>query len=200
MDITTVFGTVILGSSPGGSTEFHMKQTSKELEKLIRELLKNDIFIKGEIVVRSGTILPFYCNLKKAFGYPKLASKITKKYSKKIVRSTTCIVVMGFGGLPLGALISRETGLPVCYVRDEVKSHGTKSVLEGYVPNKADKILLIDDVYTTGSSLRKTQNILNSLGLKVSSAIVFLAWNKPKEEFPVKYVLNGQEITKNYVK
>lgn len=200
MDITTVFGTVILGSSPGGSAEFHMKQELKESDKLITELFDQNIFIKGEIVVRSGLTLPFYCNLKKAFGYPKLASKIAKEYSKLIPKSATCIAVMGFGGLPLGALISRETGLPVCYVRDEVKSHGTKSIVEGYLPSKADKILIIDDVYTTGNSLRKTQSILNSLGLKVKSALVFLTWNTPNEEFPVKSIFNGPKIIKNYDK
>jgi orotate phosphoribosyltransferase len=163
-------------------------------QKLVNNLYKHKVFIDGEFVVRSGKTLKTYCNLKKAYGYPRLANEISKLIALEVPKSTTCLAVLGFGGLPLGALVSRVTNLPVCYIRDGVKSHGTKSQLEGYMPNSKDKLVILDDVYTTGNSLRTAVDILDQYKINVSSAVVFLEWNKPNEKFKVKSVLKGKQI------
>jgi orotate phosphoribosyltransferase len=163
-------------------------------QKLVNSLYKHKVFIDGEFVVRSGQTLKTYCNLKTAYGYPKLSKEISKLIASEVPKGTTCLAVLGFGGLPLGALVSRVTNLPVCYIRDQVKSHGTKSQLEGYVPNSNDEVVLLDDVYTTGSSLRTAAEILKIYSISISSAVVLLEWNKPGEEFKVKSVIKGKEI------
>ena len=45
-------------------------------------------------------------------------------------------------------------------VRDEPKKHGKGGWIDGYVPNEQDKVVLVDDVFTTGGSLRKLIKIL----------------------------------------
>jgi orotate phosphoribosyltransferase len=166
----------------------------KQKSKLIKTLLSNDIFLKGEFIGRSGKKLNMYCNLKKAYGAPKVLAEIAKEIKKIIPRNCTCIAGLGFGGIPLGVAVSRETGLPLVLVRDQVKEHGTKSLVEGYQPTKKDKLYIVDDVYTTGKSIRDTCEKLALIDCKVSGAAVFLVWNKPNENFPVKYVFNANKL------
>jgi orotate phosphoribosyltransferase len=162
--------------------------------KLVNKLINNGVFIKGEFIGRSGIKLPMYCNLKKSYGNPELLKEIACKVVELLPKNATCIAGLGFGGIPLAVAVSRESSLPLLLIRDKLKDHGTKSLLEGYIPTKKDKIVIVDDVYTTGKSLRDTHEAMKTAGLKPASAVVFLEWNKPSEVFKVQSVYKGRKL------
>ncbi len=75
------------------------------------------------------------------------------------------------GGLPLATGVALRLGRPLIYVRKDRKDHGTMKQLEGDY-NQGQRVLLIDDVATTGGSLIEAARILRSSGLEVAEALV----------------------------
>ncbi|HFC49558.1 MAG TPA: orotate phosphoribosyltransferase, partial [Thermofilum sp.] len=64
-----------------------------------------------------------------------------------------------------------EMKKPLIYVRKERKEHGTKKIIEGDFKPGA-KVLVVDDVATTGGSILRAVNALRSAGLVVEHALV----------------------------
>ena len=64
--------------------------------------------------------------------------------------------------------------MPLILVRDKIKNHGTKKSIDGYIPNRKDVICIIDDVFTTGSSITKVKEKLALFGVKFTKSIVVL--------------------------
>ncbi len=58
------------------------------------------------------------------------------------------------GGVPWASMLAYRMGMGMIYVRKQVKEHGTARLVEGiYEPGQ--RVLVVDDVVTTGSSIRK---------------------------------------------
>jgi len=75
------------------------------------------------------------------------------------------VAAAGYGGVPLATSISLNHGLKLTLVRETEKNHGKGGMLDGYVPNKEDKIAVVDDVFTSGSSILK---IVSALGPEIN--------------------------------
>lgn len=107
--------------------------------------------------------------------------------------------ISAIGGLTLGAdaitnstaLISTLSGTPLnaFTIRKEIKAHGTKSRLEGAV-EKGDKVLVVDDVVTTGKSTINAIEASRKEGLIVDNVIVLV--DRQEEE-------KGLELIKSHV-
>lgn len=81
-------------------------------------------------------------------------------------------------GVPYAALaitvgISMRYNIPMILIRKERKNHGMGQIIEG-VYRDNDRVLIVEDVVTTGESIAKIAEILRSQGLIVSDAIVFV--------------------------
>ena len=63
-----------------------------------------------------------------------------------------------------------ETGLPYVIVRKEAKEHGTKRAFEGEL-RVGDRVAFVEDVVTTGSTLRKAVEGLRAAGAIVDRAV-----------------------------
>jgi len=144
---------------------------NKSLVKLLKE---KNILKYGNFTLRSGVVSNYYCDIKESFGYPKILAKIADELVKLLPKNCTCIAGSGYGGITLATLVAHKKKLPLVLVRDKVKDHGTKKVIEGYIPNKNDIVCIIDDVYTTGSSISDTMEKLAISNAKLTKPIVVL--------------------------
>lgn len=87
---------------------------------------------------------------------------------------------MAHAGIPIVAMvtnISYREGhpLPGFYVREEQKGHGTRKIIEGHLPTrKGDKVAVVDDVVTTGGSVRKAISRVEAEGYQVAKVITLL--------------------------
>ena len=74
---------------------------------------------------------------------------------------------MGIGGIPIATAYSILYNRRLCLVREKQKEHATKKQIEGYSPTYQDKIVIIDDVFSVGTSIIETANILKTTGANI---------------------------------
>jgi orotate phosphoribosyltransferase len=147
---------------------------------LITELKKYKILKFGDFTLRSGIKSNYYCDIKEALGNPKILKIKINELVKIIPKNTTCIAGSGYGGITLASLVSYKLNLPLVLVRDTAKNHGTKKIIDGYIPTQKDIVCIVDDVFTTGSSIRDTKERLLYTKTKFTKPIVVL--NRSKEK------------------
>ncbi|WP_338791614.1 orotate phosphoribosyltransferase [Bernardetia sp. Wsw4-3y2] len=117
----------------------------------------------------SGWNSPIYCDNRLTLSYPKVRTFITKALVEMIKTSfpnVTAIAGVATAGIPQAALVAQEMDLPMLYVRAKPKEHGTQSQIEGKL-NADDKIVLIEDLISTGQSSLAAVHVLQSTRAKV---------------------------------
>ncbi len=155
------------------------------MPKLITLLKQNNILTYGDFTLRSGEQSSYYCDIKQALGNPKVLKLIITELIKLVPMKTTCIAGSGYGGITLASLVAHKLGLPLSLVRDKVKDHGTKKLIDGYIPNKKDVVCIIDDVFTTGSSITDTREKLVITNTKFTKPLVVLNRSSNKQVISV---------------
>ena len=121
----------------------------------------------------SGWKSPIYCDNRKVLGYP---------YIREFVKSEMCNVIfsefpeaeylagVATAGIAWGAMAADQLKLPYMYVRPKPKEHGMGNQIEGfYEPGK--KVLVIEDLISTGKSSLQTVEVLRKAGLEVEGMV-----------------------------
>lgn len=135
-------------------------------------LLERKLLLIGSFVLTSGKVSPYYLDLRPLPNYPEFYDIVNQAIKKVKDIPHDIIVGIATGGVPLSAFIACNLKEPMGYIRIEKKGHGTNRTLELDVKGK--RVLLVDDVATTGVSIEKaTLEILNGGG-KVSDALVII--------------------------
>lgn len=144
---------------------------------LLRQMLKASVFKFGEFQLKSGQISPIYIDLRECFGHPGLLMLISEAISKQVEISE--VQYAGVLGIPYAALPYASVAAgnylkkPLLIVRKEAKSYGTKKLIEGlYQPN--DRLILIEDVVTTGGSILDVVKVLHTENLVASDVFCIL--------------------------
>jgi len=112
----------------------------------------------GRFVLTSGAISDYYIDIKKASTKPEILKKIAEAMAE-YAEGYDVIAVMELGAVPLIVALSLETKIPYVIIRKEKREHGTGKQIEGG-EDKNKKVLLIEDVTTSGGSVVKSINIL----------------------------------------
>lgn len=154
-------------------------------KELVQKLLDCGVTHGGKVILRSGKKADFYIDLKKAYGYPELLMTLAAEMSKLVPKRATCVATIGQGGIPLAVLLSQKLNLKLALVRDKPREHGTQKTIDGYIPSRKDRIVVVDDVFTTGSSIRDIVKHLEPTRCKIVSAIVVVKRGEGKVGLPV---------------
>ena len=117
----------------------------------------------------SGWKSPIYCDNRIALSHPQVRTYIRQKLVQIIQEeygSVDVIAGVATAGIPQGVLVAQELGLPFIYVRAKAKEHGTASLIEGgYV--QGQRVVVIEDLISTGKSSLQAINALKDAGLSV---------------------------------
>lgn len=167
-------------------------------QKIIKRLNQIGVIIKEPVKLKSGKASSFYCDIKKAYGYPDIFNTLAHELGKRIKKRITCVAASGYGGLPLASVVAGQFNKKFIAVRNEPKKHGRGGYIDGYFPSKNDRIVIIDDVLTTGSSIFETFSILKKTKAKISNAIVVVKRGKGELlPIPCQYLFKIEEIIEN---
>jgi orotate phosphoribosyltransferase len=139
--------------------------TKDELAKAIYKTA----YITGQFTLRSGQTSTEYFDKYLFEANPKLLKQIAIELAEFIPAGTEVLAGLEVGGIPIATALSLETGIPCAFVRKEAKNYGTCKLAEGAdIKNK--KILIIEDVVTSGG-----QVILSAKDLKAHGANILAA-------------------------
>lgn len=121
----------------------------------------------------SGWNSPIYCDNRVTLSYPNIRTFIRQSYSEAILQGfgkPDVIAGVATGGVPQGALVAQELGLPFIYVRSSAKEHGMGNQVEGHF-EAGQKVVLVEDLISTGGSSIKAIDALKAAGMDVKGLI-----------------------------
>ena len=142
-------------------------------EKKIAQLLLQNKAIKlnpaKPFQWSSGWKSPIYCDNRKTLSYPDVRDFIRDEFIaviKKHFKDVEGIAGVATGAIAHGVLVADRMHLPFLYVRSSAKSHGMKNQIEG-VPRPGQRIVVVEDLISTGSSSLNAVEALRNEGCNV---------------------------------
>jgi orotate phosphoribosyltransferase len=129
-----------------------MEDKKKELITLLKE---NEVIKFGKFTLSSGKESDYYVDMKRAVTDPEILSKVAEIISEKIEGlGVDKVAGPALGAVPIATAISLTSKLPLLMIRKEKKGYGTSKLIEGDLED-GDSVVLVEDVTTTGKSLLK---------------------------------------------
>lgn len=132
----------------------------------------------------SGWKSPIYCDNRLSLSYPAVRSKIKTALGLAISNSFSgidAIAGVATAGIPQGTLVADELGLPFLYVRSKSKGHGLQNMIEGKL-EKGQKIVLVEDLVSTGGSSLTAAEALREAGANVAGMAAIFTYGFPIAE------------------
>jgi orotate phosphoribosyltransferase len=126
----------------------------------------------------SGWKSPIYCDNRKTLSFPNIRTYIRQEYAAVIRKHFTdaeVIAGVATGGIAQGALVAQELDLPFIYVRSSSKGHGLQNQIEG-VAESGQKVVVIEDLISTGMSSLKAVKALRDAGLEVLGMVAIFTY------------------------
>jgi len=140
----------------------------------------------GTFKLTSGKISPYYIDLRIVPSFPDAFQKICNLYTnfvKEKIGTENFDRVAGIpvAGIPFASLIAYNLKKPFLYIRKGVRLHGRQRRVEGILA-PGNRVLLVDDLVTTGLSLRRAAKAITAEGGIVNDAVVLLDREEGGEE------------------
>jgi len=141
-------------------------------------LYKNNIIRFGNFTLASGKNSSYYVDLRLMPSYPHQFRKMIKNLQNLIVAKTglddfDSLASVPTGGLVVTSALAIEIVKPLIYVRSKPKEYGTAKSIEGKT-SAGMKVVMVDDVVTTGTSVLNGINQLKEVGLLISDLYVII--------------------------
>ncbi len=130
----------------------------------------------------SGLKSPIYCDNRITMSYPKIRRMISEGFVEVIKAQypeVDYIVGTATAGIPQACFVAELMELPMAYVRPEPKAHGRSQQIEGFI-SKGSKVVVIEDLISTGGSSIKAVQALENEGMEVLSVMAIFTYELEK--------------------
>src|SRR5687768_8897895 len=117
----------------------------------------------------SGWKSPIYCDNRLSLSYPEIRTTIKQALVQAIRENfftAQSIAGVATAGIAQGALVADILNLPFLYVRPKPKDHGMENLIEGQIV-RGQKVVVVEDLVSTGGSSLKATQALRQAGLEV---------------------------------
>ena len=149
----------------------------------LAEIIRVNSFGRKEVMLASGRPSSFYFDMKPSMLNPEGAFLVTKLLFARCRAAGAEFV----GGLEMGAVpitggivaYSHQQGAPIAgfFVRKQAKEHGARKLVEGLAPGKTlagKKVVVVEDVTTTGGSAQKVVAALREMGAAIDTVLTIV--------------------------
>ncbi|MBO5058313.1 MAG: orotate phosphoribosyltransferase [Prevotella sp.] len=151
----------------------------KLLEVKAIKLQPNDPFTWA-----SGWKSPFYCDNRKTLSFADLRTFVKLELCHNILEQfpeAEAVAGVATGAIAQGALVADQLGMPFVYVRSKAKDHGMQNLIEGEL-EKGTKVVVVEDLISTGGSSLKAVEALRQYGCEVVGMVASYTYGFPVAE------------------
>jgi orotate phosphoribosyltransferase len=156
------------------------KERTERARPELLELLKTLAYRRGHFTLASGKTSDFFIDCKQAVLTAKGHHLCGELMLDALRHLPNCDAIAGvaLGGCPLASAVSlmsqiRSRPIPALYVRKAAKDHGTQRLVEGDL-TPGMRVVMVEDVVTTGGSTLKAVEILKKAGAQVVGVVVLV--------------------------
>ena len=148
------------------------------MKKVSYDLILNEALKIGDYILVSGKKSPYYVDLRQAISDPMtmdlIANSLARIIDNEIGRNNfDKILGVPTAGVPFTTIVCQKLAIPMLYYRKERKEHGVRKKIEGKMEIN-DRILMIDDLITTGKSVIQAAEAIREQGGVVTELVVLL--------------------------
>ena len=130
--------------------------------------------LEGDFVLSSGKKSRFYVDKYLFSTEPGLLRDLAREISSRLPAGTERLAGVELGAVPLVAAASLQSGLPYGIVRKSAKEYGTGNKIEGRPLEAGEKLVLIEDVVTTGTQVLRAAATLEEAGVEMLGIVAVL--------------------------
>jgi orotate phosphoribosyltransferase len=173
----------------------NQKQTEATKTEMANILIRIDAVKFGVFKLTSGKASPYYVDLRIVPSFPDAFAKICNFYAEAITKEIGLknfdrIAGVPIAGIPFASQIAYNLKKPFLYIRKGLRRHGRQRRVEGILIS-GDRVLLVDDLVTTGLTLRKAAEAVRAEGGIVEKAVAFMDREEGGKE---KLAKNGIQL------
>lgn len=156
-----------------------------QVEELALELARIGAVRFGQFALKSGKTSPIYIDLRLLASYPQVLDRVAAAYvallegrpwqtgQQAVPLEFDRMAAIPYAALPIGTAVALRTGRPLIYARKEAKDYGTRQAIEGAF-QVSERVVVLDDLITTGASKMEAIAPLEAAGLLVSDVVVLI--------------------------
>lgn len=130
----------------------------------------------------SGIKSPIYCDNRLTMSYPEVRTKIAEAFVeliKKMNWQPDSVSGCATAGIPHAAWLADKLNVPMTYVRSSPKGHGKGNQIEGRI-EAGQKVVVIEDLISTGGSSLETVRVLRDAGAEVLGVLAIFSYGLEK--------------------
>ena len=147
---------------------------------------KTGAILKGHFKLTSGRHSDTYMQSAKLFIDTKQSEIVCKALAEKLAGEKIDLVVSpAIGGILMGYEVARQLGVPNIFAERE---NGEMTLRRGFSIEKGTKVVVVEDVVTTGGSVKEVVKLVQSLGAEVVAVASLVDRSNGAVDFGVKYV------------
>lgn len=161
-----------------------LNYTSKDLVRDLLKIKAVTLSPKDPYTWASGLKSPIYTDNRLTVAHPEIRQNIARLLAKKITENypeVNVIAGVATAGIPHAVSVSNDLNLPLSYVRSKPKGHGRGRQIEGRC-QPGDKMVLIDDLISTGGSILQAAEAVRKEGIEVLGTASIFSYALPHAE------------------
>lgn len=183
-------------STSSMSSTSSTRSTSSNNSQMVSLLKRENCIVEGEFKLKNGEISNVYYDIKGIISNPELFRLVCDNLIRVLPNNLinySLIYGIPYGGLPIASYLAITNNKGLIYSRNKKKEYGTKKLVEGRY-RVGQRIIIIDDVITTGGSLKESIILArDTLKLKVIACLAVVNRNNIEsiEDVPIFSLLNA---------
>ncbi len=161
------------------SSSFLATANIDSLRQVLLDLIVKYAYVEGDFVLSSGAKSTYYINCKQVTLRADGALALGRLLFQLLPKDTAAVAGLTLGADPMVSAVSvvsawENDPLPALIIRKEPKGHGTKAYIEGPSLAENSKVVVLEDVVTTGSSALTAVERLQDAGYVVTQILALV--------------------------